>query len=45
MSAVIGCEPEDLRADMRLFVEFHPASEEITLPYFRPLPQAPGADD
>jgi uncharacterized OB-fold protein len=37
MSAVVGCEPEDLRADMPLAVEFHPASDDITLPYFRPL--------
>jgi uncharacterized OB-fold protein len=37
MSAVVGCEPEDLRADMPLAVEFHPASDEIALPYFRPV--------
>jgi uncharacterized protein len=37
MSAVVGCEPEDLRADMPLVVEFHPAGDEITLPYFRPV--------
>jgi uncharacterized protein len=36
MSAVIGCEPEALREEMRLVVEFHPASDEITLPYFAP---------
>jgi len=36
VSAVVGCEPDDLRAEMRLAVEFHPASDEITLPYFRP---------
>ena len=36
MSAVIGCRPEDLHAGLRLAVEFHPASDEITLPYFRP---------
>ena len=36
MTAVVGCEPDELRADMRLAVEFHPASDEITLPYFRP---------
>jgi uncharacterized OB-fold protein len=36
MSAVIGCEPGDLRADMPLVVEFHPAGDEISLPYFRP---------
>ncbi|HEY8524937.1 MAG TPA: OB-fold domain-containing protein [Acidimicrobiales bacterium] len=37
VAAVIGCEPEDLRAGMRLAVEFHPASDEITLPYYRPI--------
>jgi uncharacterized OB-fold protein len=36
MSAVIGCEPEALHEDLRLAVEFHPASEDVTLPYFRP---------
>jgi uncharacterized OB-fold protein len=37
MSAVVGCEPDDLRADLPLAVEFHPAGDEITLPYFRPV--------
>jgi uncharacterized OB-fold protein len=37
MSAVVGCEPDDLRADLRVSVEFHAASDEITLPYFRPV--------
>ena len=36
MSAVIGCEPEALHDGLRVQVEFHPASAEITLPYFRP---------
>jgi uncharacterized protein len=36
IAAVIGCEPDDLVAGMRLAVEFHPASDEITLPYYRP---------
>ena len=36
LSAVIGCEPEALQEGLRLAVEFHPASDEITLPYFRP---------
>ena len=36
LSAVIGCEPEALHEGLRLAVEFHPASDEITLPYFRP---------
>jgi uncharacterized protein len=36
LSAVVGCEPEALQEGLRLEVEFHPASDEITLPYFRP---------
>jgi uncharacterized OB-fold protein len=36
LSAVIGCEPDALQEGLRLAVEFHPASDEITLPYFRP---------
>lgn len=37
VSAVIGCEPEDLAAQMRLAVEFHEVSDEIALPYFAPV--------
>jgi uncharacterized OB-fold protein len=36
IAAVVGCEPEDLTAGMRLAVEFHPATDDITLPYYRP---------
>jgi uncharacterized OB-fold protein len=36
MSAIVGCEAEDLRADMSVLVEFHPASDDVVLPYFRP---------
>ena len=36
LSAVVGCEPEGLHEGLRLAVEFHPASDEITLPYFAP---------
>jgi uncharacterized OB-fold protein len=36
VSSIIGCEPDELRADMALAVEFHPASDDIKLPYFRP---------
>ena len=36
MTAIIGCEPEDLRADLPDVVEFHPADDDVTLPYFRP---------
>jgi uncharacterized OB-fold protein len=35
-SAVIGCEVEDLAPDLPLEVEFHPVSDDLTLPYFRP---------
>jgi uncharacterized protein len=40
MSAVIGCGPDALHEDMRLTVAFHPASPEITLPYFTPVMEA-----
>jgi uncharacterized protein len=36
ISAVVGCEPEDLVAHMRLSVEFHSVSDAIALPYFAP---------
>ena len=36
MSAMVGCEPEDLKEGMRVEVEFHPASDTVTLPYFHP---------
>jgi len=36
VSAIVGCEPDDLRVDMPVEVEFHPAGDEITLPYFGP---------
>jgi uncharacterized OB-fold protein len=36
IAAVIGCEPEDLRDGMPLAVEFHPVSDDIVLPYWRP---------
>ena len=37
MSAVVGCDVGDLRDGLRVGVEFHPASDTITLPYFAPL--------
>jgi hypothetical protein len=37
MSAVVGCDPGELAPGMRLAVEFHPASDDILLPYFRPV--------
>ncbi len=39
MSAMVGCEPEDLVAGLPVEVEFHPASEAISLPYFHPAPE------
>ena len=36
VSSIVGCEPDDLAPDMPVAVEFHPASDEIFLPYFRP---------
>lgn len=38
VSAVIGCEPDALHVGIPLAVEFHPASDDIVLPYFRPVP-------
>ena len=37
VSSIIGCAPDDLGAGLPLTVEFHPANEEIVLPYFRPV--------
>jgi len=37
IGAVIGCEPDALAAGVPLAVEFHPASDDIVLPYFRPV--------
>lgn len=37
VSSIIGCKPAALTAGMRLAVEFHPADDEITLPYFSPV--------
>jgi hypothetical protein len=36
MTAVIGCDHEDLRAELPVAVEFHPANDDVVLPYFRP---------
>ena len=36
VSSIIGCPADALTAGLRLRVEFHAASDEITLPYFRP---------
>ena len=37
MSAIVGCDHEDLRVDMPVVIEFHPASDDTVLPYFRPF--------
>jgi uncharacterized OB-fold protein len=37
LSNVIGCRPADVHVGLRVQVEFHPKSDEITLPYFRPV--------
>lgn len=39
VSAIVGCEPEDLSPGMRVAVEFHPVSDAITLPYFSRFPR------
>jgi len=36
LSAMVGCDSGDLRVGLRVEVEFHPISDVITLPYFRP---------
>jgi hypothetical protein len=36
LSAVIGCEHDQLHVGMPLRVEFHKISNEVTLPYFAP---------
>jgi uncharacterized OB-fold protein len=41
VSAVVGCEPGDLVAGMRLLVEFHAVSDDMVLPYFGRHPVAP----
>lgn len=42
MSAIVGCEVEDVKVGMRVKVLFQEMSEEISLPYFLPdfLPDA-----
>ena len=36
MTAIIGCDSDALAADMPVVVDFHPASDDVVLPYFRP---------
>jgi hypothetical protein len=37
VTAIVGCESDELRADLPVEVEFHAAGDDITLPYFRPV--------
>lgn len=34
---IIGCEPEDVRADMAVEIAFNRVAEGVTLPAFRPV--------
>jgi len=36
LSAVVGCAPDALHEGLALRVEFHRASDDLVLPYFRP---------
>ena len=36
LTALVGLDPEDIVEGLRLAVEFHPISDDITLPFFRP---------
>jgi hypothetical protein len=36
MTSLIGCRPDEIRADMQLVVDFHPAGSDMWLPYARP---------
>jgi hypothetical protein len=37
VSSIIGCTPEELADGMAVVVEFHPSSDALKLPYFRPV--------
>ncbi len=37
LSNVVGCPPEEVRAGMRVRVEFRDVTDEVTLPVFRAL--------
>ena len=36
LTALVGCEPDDIRAGQRVRVEFHAVDDVITLPFFGP---------
>ena len=37
LANVVGCDVEDLAVGMRVAVEFHPVSDGVVIPYFRPV--------
>jgi hypothetical protein len=37
LANIIGCAPEEVRAGLRVSVEFHPIGEGLVLPYFSPV--------
>lgn len=36
LTSVVGCAPDDLRAGLRMRVEFHLAGDDLVLPYVAP---------
>lgn len=36
LSAIVGCEPDDIHAGLRVRAEFHAVDDVITLPFFGP---------
>ena len=36
LTAIVGCEPDDIRAGQRVRAEFHAVDDVITLPFFGP---------
>ena len=40
MTNVVGCAPEAVEIGMRVQVEFVPLDDDITIPVFRPVPDA-----
>jgi uncharacterized OB-fold protein len=37
LANIVGCDVEDLAVGMRVAVEFHPVSDGVVIPYFRPV--------
>jgi uncharacterized OB-fold protein len=42
MSKVVGCKPESVHTGMAVEVSFEDWSEQVTVPVFVPVPEAPG---